>query len=101
MERYEQLTPGITDRLLVTYEKQVDHRIELEKKVVSNDVVKSYIGQISAFLLSVLSIGGGIYLVSIDKDITGFITIFVPLASLIAIFITSQKARNEERKRKR
>lgn len=101
MERYEQLTPGITDRLMVTYEKQVDHRISLESKVVDSDIKKSNIGQVAAFIISMTAIIGGIYLITIGKDITGFVAMFGTLATLAAVFFTAQKSRKNERERKR
>ena len=101
MEKYEQLVPGITDRLLTTYEKQVDHRMGLENKVIASDIKKSYTGQILAFIICLLTIAGGIFLSAIGKDIVGLAAIFIPLAALITAFLKTSKIRREELKNKR
>ncbi|MDI9454397.1 MAG: DUF2335 domain-containing protein [Spirochaetota bacterium] len=100
LEWYERITPGITDRLMTTYEKQVDHRIEIEKQVITSDIKKSYFGQIAAFIISILSITGGIWLTMNDKNMAGFTAIFVPLGSLITVFFASYKNRKDDLKRK-
>lgn len=33
LQEYEQIAPGITDRLMTSFEKQQNHRMELEKTV--------------------------------------------------------------------
>lgn len=38
IERYEAICPGTLKTLLSTYEKQTDHRIEMESAVVNNDI---------------------------------------------------------------
>ena len=40
LEAYEKVMPGATDRLLTMTEKQVDHRIELEKTIVKKKLYK-------------------------------------------------------------
>lgn len=100
MERYENLSPGITDRLLVTYEKQVDHRQGLEKTVITNDVIRSYIGQAVGAIVCLYTISKGFRLIEVGKDITGIASVLVPLATLIGVFITSYKSRQKERNRK-
>ena len=100
LERYENLTPGITDRLLVTYEKQVDHRQGLEKSVITNDIIRSYLGQAVAAVICIYTISKGFKLIELDKDITGIATVLVPLGTLIGVFITSYRSRQKERNRK-
>lgn len=49
MEHYESLCPGITTTLIDTYKQQVEHRINIESKVVESGIKNSARGQIFAF----------------------------------------------------
>ena len=44
LKEYEKILPGITDRMMSSYEKQQAHRMELEKMVVRSDVSKTDFG---------------------------------------------------------
>lgn len=47
-------------------------------------------GQIMAFLIAVLIIGGGIWLIDEGKGIEGLIAVLTPLAALVGLFLRSQ-----------
>ena len=53
--KYEQNLPGSMDRILTLTEKQVDHRIELEKSEVKLDIRGQIIGAALVALFGVLS----------------------------------------------
>jgi uncharacterized membrane protein len=101
LERDERLCPGITDRLLITYEKQVDHRIKIEETVIKGDSVRAARGQILAFIIVLTCVIGGFYLIAIGKDGYGIASILVPIATLAGIFYKANNQRNKERKEKR
>ena len=50
LEAYEKTLPGAPDRILVMAEKQVDHRIDVEKTIVKKKFNQSTLGQIMPFL---------------------------------------------------
>ncbi len=44
LSKFEQILPGAADRILKQAEAQTQHRIEIEKMVVSSDIKKSFWG---------------------------------------------------------
>ena len=51
LEAYEKTLPGAPDRILVMAEKQVDHRIDVEKTIVKKKFNQSTLGQIIGAIL--------------------------------------------------
>lgn len=96
LAKYEELLPGVTNRLLTTYESQVNHRIELEKIVIKGDSCRALLGQILSFIIvmSVLCISG--FLFYLGKSIAGLSAVVLALASLIPSFIYSRNNRKKE-----
>ena len=44
LQQYNSIVPGAAERILLMAEKQSDHRMDLEKRVVYSNVKKSYVG---------------------------------------------------------
>lgn len=51
LDAYEKTLPGAPDRIMTMAEKQVDHRIDLEKTIVNKKFKQSYLGQIIGAVL--------------------------------------------------
>lgn len=100
LERYEILSPGITERLLKTYENQVAHRIKLEDIVIRGDSKRATLGQILSFIIVMVAFGISLYLILIGKSVQGFISMVMALGGLVGSFIASFSKRRDERKRK-
>ena len=97
LERYEALQPGITDRLLSSYEKQQEHRMELEKEVISTGVKQSLRGQVFAFILGAITIAGGLFLIIKDKNVQGYTLIVGSAATLAGVFVYGKRRNEKER----
>ena len=100
LERYEALNPGTTRIILETYQKQVEHRIAIEKTVIEGDTRRANIGQVMAFILSLITIVGGFILVVLGKDILGIAAIISSLATLLGVFMYGAHTRRKERENK-
>lgn len=100
MERYEKLCPGITQRLLEQFQKQGEHRMELEKSVITSGIKNSARGQIFAFILSLTVIIMGFVLILFNKGTAGIVAIVSSLAALVGIFIYGSEAKKRERTEK-
>ena len=100
LAKFEQILPGSADRIIKQAEAQTQHRIEMEKKVVSADITKSYMGLAFAFIIGLVGILGGIYLATLGFDIYGPLLSGGSLVSLVAAFIYGTKSRKQERERK-
>jgi uncharacterized membrane protein len=101
LERYEQIEPGITNRLLQTFEDQVKHRIDIEKTVIEGDSKRANRGQVFAFIIVMVVLGISVFLMMNGYSISGLVSLFVGVGSLASIFIGTSINRAEERKRKR
>ena len=100
LERYEAVYPGFAERLMTRYEKQSDHRMSLETKVIDSGIKNSARGQVFAFLLAIMTIGIGAFLIYLNKDILGIAAILGALATLVGVFIYGNKSKKDERIKK-
>ncbi len=97
LRKYDELLPGAADRILKQAENQTSHRIDIEKKVIQNNIINSRLGLIFGFIIGILGIGGGIYLTVLGFDVFGPILGTGTLASLIYSFIYGTNSRKNER----
>ena len=100
MERYEAVLPGAADRILTMTENQSAHRIDLANKAASGDSIRSYLGIVSALLISLAIIAASIYLISKGHSWEGVSLIGIDLIGLASVFIYGTRARQSERERK-
>jgi uncharacterized membrane protein len=101
LEKFEKVVPGSADRIIKQAERQTEHRISIESKVIQSDITNSRIGLIFGFILGLVGVLGGIYL-----TINGF-SVFGPLLSggtlvaLVSVFIYGTATRRTERLERR
>lgn len=100
LRRYEEISPGFADRIIQMTEKQVEHRIELENKVIDSKISDSRLGMVLGFILSLITIGIGAYLIILGKDGFGFSLVIGNLASLVVAFIYATNSNRKEREEK-
>lgn len=100
IQQYEEILPGSADRILKMAEGQAGHRIELERTVVSGDSKRSYIGLFLGFFLSMMVIGGGIYLIANGHEWAGSGLIGLNLVGLASVFVYGSRSRRAEREQK-
>ena len=79
-------------------EQQMDHRILMERKIVSGDYTQSYMGIAAGFLLSVTVILGGIYLITQGHDWAGGILIGLDLVGLAGVFVYGSRSHRAQRR---
>jgi uncharacterized membrane protein len=100
LEQYDRIVPGGAERIFAQFEMQAAHRQRIESTVIRSNNFVQIFGSISGFLLGVLAIGGGLYLVDRGKSLEGFAAFFSGLGSLVGVFIYGKKMQAEERKAK-
>jgi len=92
------------DRILAMAERQSAHRQGLEKHVVRSNVIKEYLGMAMGFILALVAMGTGAWLIHEGQDIAGWVALFAPLAGLVIMFVRRQSTQREavaEKKRRR
>ena len=74
-------------------EKQSDHRMLMERKIISGDSNRSYLGLGAGFILSVMVILGGFYLIFQGHDLAGSVLIGLNLVGLAGVFVYGSNTR--------
>ena len=82
-------------------EAQAAHRRTLESKVIEGKAVTERRGQVFAFMLALVAILGGVWLIDQGKDASGMTAIIGALASLAGAFVYGRRKDAEERRQKR
>ena len=100
LEGYERVIPGSANRILELVERQSEHRMQMEKALISGDSRRSYLGLIAGFILSGVVICGGIYLVATDHDWAGASMIGVSLVGLASVFVYGSRGRGDEQRQR-
>lgn len=101
LEGYNKLVPNAAERILQMAERQSEHRIEMEKKVVASNIKNSNRGTIFAFIIAMSTIIGGIVIILRNHSTEGLALIISSLGVLTGIFITGKyfQKRNAEKGR--
>lgn len=92
MRSYEDLYPGATEIFFKQFQKQTDHRIDLESFAVRSKERRANVGQWFAFVLLALVIVGGFAMTFAGYEITGLIAAISGLGSVLALFFGRRKA---------
>ena len=92
--QYEEVLLGAADRILTQSENEQTHRhnqertaLETARMVVVADSRRSYIGIIFGFVISLLGIGGSIYLIATGHDWAGATLGGINLTGLAGVFV--------------
>jgi uncharacterized membrane protein len=83
---YEKALPGAAERVFLMAEREQKHKHQCEASALKWAVISTLIGQFSGFIIGLIGVGGGIYLVFAGKPLAGFSTFFTSLASIIGVF---------------
>ena len=95
-EHYERVCPGAADRIIAMAEQQASHRQELEKRREATISRNSQIGIVSALLLAIFILVGGVICVILGHDWAGGVIVSLDLVSLCAVFVYGTNMRDKE-----
>lgn len=101
LQQYNNIVPDAAERIIRMAEKQSDHRIDLESKVVSSNIVKSYVGMVLATIIAVY----GLYIAK-EISINGnpwaaAIIAALDLGGLVSVAIYNVLSQKKEREIRR
>lgn len=100
LEAYEKLYPESVKIIFSCFERQVNHRIDLENKVIKSDIKARTTGMILGFILGIISLCGALLLIYLDKKVEGFVLILIETGVLVGSFMYSKKEKIKELKDK-
>lgn len=89
-EAYEKTLPGATDRIMTMTEKQVDHRIDMEKRIVKRKFNQATLGQILGTIL-IIFFGYIAYNLAMNSHDNAAIAIGVTTVISLAVVLYSTK----------
>ena len=98
LEGYESVVPGAADRILRMAEAQSESRLQIERTIVTGDSRRAYLGIVAGFVLSMVVIGGGIYLIATGHDWAGACLIGLNLVGLAGVFVYGSKSLRDEQR---
>lgn len=98
LKGYNEIVPGAAERILIMAEEQQKHRFSIENKIVSSSIKMRSRGSVLAFVILLLVIMSGIYLIIIGKPISGFVTLITALVPVLTTFLKTNllNIKNEE-----
>ena len=97
LAKYESVKPGITDIILGEYQKQVNHRIEIENSVINHKSKLAERGQLYAFIIAMTVIVFGFILIIMKRNVYGIVSILAALVALVGVFVYGRYQEKQER----
>src|SRR5579871_3853888 len=79
LARYNKIVPGSAERIIAMAERQARHRQTLEISVIRSNMVNEKSGILFAFIITMIAMIWGAFLLFIGKDMVGTIAFFGPL----------------------
>lgn len=80
LKKYEQMLPGVTDRIIKMVEAQSAHRIKTEETIVSETYKLEKTGMNYAFAITIILAIIGAFLIYTGSSAEGLAAILVPLS---------------------
>ena len=100
LAQYNEIIPNGAERMLAMAEKQASHRENLETQVIKNNLARQREGSWFAFILVLVALVGGMFLIYAGKNVYGLAAIITALVSLAGVFFFSKYEQRKERHEK-
>jgi len=100
LEKYSKVIPNGADRIMIMAEKQQDHRMALESKVIGEQQFQSKLGQWFGFIIGLVVVIGGVGCVVSGHEIAGLIFSGTGLTGLVSVFVIGKKSQVKTPKEK-
>lgn len=101
LAQYNEIIPGLADRLVVILEDQSKHRRELEKRVIFANTRSETLGQIFALIIALAFGIGSLALIHYGKSIEGITGLVTVVTGLVGVFIYGRHRQKNELAEKR
>jgi len=100
LAKFDKVVPGAASRIITMAENQAQHRMSLEKTVITGDSHRAWAGLVAGFVLGMSGIVGGVVLGIYGQVGFGGFLSGASLVSLVGVFVYGTRARSEERMQK-
>lgn len=96
LEQYDEIVPGAAERILLRFEEQASHRIELESAVVNSGTLHERIGIVLGFLLALFGFAIAGFAISRGQSLAGVTLFIFQIASLAGVYIYGSHKRDDD-----
>jgi uncharacterized membrane protein len=100
LREYNEIIPGLADRIVSLAEKQTQHRIGIENKVIDSDIGKSWIGLVCGLIVALACVGAGTACILYGHDWAGATLATGAVGGLVYTFVYGTASRKAERAEK-
>jgi len=100
LAKYNEVIPNGAERIMAMAEKQSAHRENLESRVVNGNVANQTRGSYFAFIIALVTILCGFFLIYKGKSGVGLAAIVTSVAGLVSVFFYSKREQRKERQEK-
>ncbi|KGF06839.1 hypothetical protein HMPREF1634_07440 [Tissierellia bacterium S7-1-4] len=100
IRQYDEICPGTAEKIVDSFVKQTNHRIDMETRVIKSSVFRANVGLFMAFIISLICLYIAYKLFNDDKSLYGLGLVILNLATLISVFIKKSNDKNKELKEK-
>lgn len=97
---YDRIIPNGAERIMAMAERQSSHRETMEASVVRGNIASQTRGSYFAFILALVSILGGLFLIYSGRSAAGLASIIASVGALAGVFVYSKYEERKERGRK-
>jgi uncharacterized membrane protein len=87
LARFEELYPGAAKLIIDDFLDESIHRRESERKLLPSILFRQTLGAVSASLLGIVGLSGGIWLSYVGRPLGGLSSVLGTLGTLLAIFL--------------
>ena len=96
LKGYQDLDSDAAKKIIDNGIAESQHRREMEDKYLSGNIASHKLGQLFGFIIALVVIIGGIYLIATDKQIAGSILTGTNALGLIGLFTGNSQNKNKE-----
>lgn len=96
LKEYGEIDENFPKVIVDSFERQNNHRIAIERKMIDSDIKNEKLGMIFAFILALTGLLGGLILSYFGKIGAGITAFLGSLASLVGIFIFAKYQQSQE-----
>lgn len=95
LAEYSEIIPNGAERIMQMAEKQLNHRMNIENKVISGQLTQSNIGQFLAFFIGLTALGCSTYAIVNGFEWSGSALGLAGLTGLVTAFIKGRDYQNK------
>ena len=101
LQKYNEIEPGLVDRMVKMAESQAQHRQHLESSVILERSRNERRGQTLGFVIALVAVVGSFGLIAMGKDAAGIGGLLGTIATLAGVFVYSRISQKNENAEKR